>query len=131
MVRKEHLGQRKLQEILARPENKLLYSRRKCTVEPVLGQIKSGIGFDRFLYRGHPQVGSEWNVMCAAANLKKMALVMMRKRQGHAPLNGSQGAFPLPICDHVLKSWIAYGAHWFRSWVASINPQLAPTVAYV
>ena len=130
-VRKEHLGQRKLQEILAHPENKRLYSRRKCTVEPVLGQIKSGIGFDRFLYRGHPQVRSEWNVMCAAANLKKMAGVMMRKWKERAPLKGPQGAFPLPIYGNVLTDWIAHGAHGFRSWGASINRQLAPTVAYV
>lgn len=73
VVRKEHLGQRKLQQILGRPENKRLYSHRKCTVEPVLGQIKSGLGFDRFFYRGLQNVASEWNVVCAALNLKKIA----------------------------------------------------------
>ena len=88
-VRKEHLGQRKLQRIMAHAENKRLYRWRKCTVEPMLGQIKSGIGFDRFLYRGKLKVASEWNVVCAAVNLKKISAAMMRLFQGSIP---SQGA---------------------------------------
>lgn len=130
VVRKEHFGQRKLKQILARPENKLLYSRRKCTVEPALGQIKSGIGFDRFFYRGRPNVRSEWNVMCAAANLKKMAGVIMRMRKEPAPLKGPQGAFLAPSGELVFEGWIAYGVHLFRFWMASITRQVVPALAY-
>jgi transposase len=126
-VRKKHLGQRKLREILARPENKLLYSRRKCTVEPVLGQIKSGIGFDRFLYRGHPNVRSEWNLMCAALNLKKTAAAMRCQRKTKGP----QGVPPRPWAETVWEDPIAYGAHLFRCWTGFIIRQLAPTLAYV
>ena len=123
-VRKEHLGQRKLQEILARPENKLLYRRRKCTVEPVLGQIKSGIGFDRFLYRGYSSVGSEWNVACAATNLKKMAAAMRRKPK-------EPRALPPRLGELGFSGRIAQRMHLLRFWVAPVIRQLAPTLAYV
>ena len=51
-----------------------LYRRRKCTVEPVFGQIKTGMGFRRFYYRGRQNVRSEWNLVCAAFNLRKIAV---------------------------------------------------------
>jgi transposase len=73
-VRKSHLARRELQRIQAL--NKELYGRRKCTVEPVFGQIKSGMGFRRCFYRGKKKVGSEWNVVCAAFNLKKIAALI-------------------------------------------------------
>jgi transposase len=71
-------AKRELQRIMAEPGNRDVYRRRKCTVEPVFGQIKVGMGFRRFLYRGLRSVGSEWNLVCAALNVKKMA-VLMRK----------------------------------------------------
>jgi transposase len=126
-VRKEHLGQRKLQMIMACSENKRLYRWRKCTVEPVLGQIKSGIGFDRFLYRGHPNVGSEWNVMCAAANLKKIAAAMGHQRKTKGP----QTVPPLLRVESLWEGLIAYGVHLFRSWTGFITRQVAPKLAYV
>ena len=126
VVRKEHLGQRKLQQILARPENKLLYSRRKCTVEPVLGQIKSGIGFDRFFYRGHPHVKSEWNLVCAAANLKKMVLIMMKGKTG-----GSGPAFVHATVFVDLKRLMAYGSRWSYSLLDFFRQQFVPMLACV
>ena len=78
-VRKSHLAMRRLREIKERPEMQALYRRRKSTVEPVFGQIKCGMGFRRYLYRGLSNVRSEWNLVCAAFNLKKIAALLQRK----------------------------------------------------
>ena len=69
-----HLAKRELQRIMDEPGYRELYRRRKCTVEPPFGQIKVGMGFRRFFYRGRRNVGSEWNLVCAAFNLKKIGL---------------------------------------------------------
>lgn len=74
-----HISRRELKRLYERPENQKLYRRRKCTVEPVFGQIKFGMGFQRFLYRGRKKIGSEWNVVCAAFNLKKIAAWLIIK----------------------------------------------------
>jgi transposase len=75
-VDKSHLARRRLQEILQEPQNRQLYGHRKTTVEPVFGQIKQGMGFRRYLYRGIDKVASEWDMVCAAFNLKKMAALV-------------------------------------------------------
>ena len=84
-IYESHIARRELQRIYERPENQALYRRRKCTVEPVFGQIKFGMGFQRFLYRGTKNVRSEWNVVCAACNLKKIAGWLKMKNM---PLKG-------------------------------------------
>jgi transposase len=125
-VRTSHLAQRKLRQILDRPENRMLYSRRKCTVEPVLGQIKCGIGFDRFLYRGRAKTGSEWNLVCAAANLKKMALTMI---EGNAPRPALAPVYSRAAA--VLERLIRHGAHGLRSSIVLIMHRIAPKLIYV
>ena len=69
-----HLAKRELRRIMDEPGHRELYRRRKCTAEPPFGQIKVGMGFRRFFYRGRQNVGSEWNLVCAAFNLKKIGL---------------------------------------------------------
>jgi len=49
-----------------------LYSKRKCTVEPVFGIIKAIMGFRQFLLRGVESVRGEWNLVCMAWNLKRL-----------------------------------------------------------
>jgi transposase len=73
-VRKSHLAQRKLQRIME--SQRQLYQQRKSTIEPVFGQIKSVMGFRQFLRRGLQNVGAEWNIVCAAFNLKKIATLI-------------------------------------------------------
>lgn len=51
---------------------KALYALRKSTVEPVIGIIKSVMGFDHFLLRGLDNVTAEWNLACLAYNIKRM-----------------------------------------------------------
>jgi transposase len=75
-------AKRELRRILDEPDNRNIYRRRKCTVEPVFGQIQVGMGFRRFFYRGRQNVSSEWNLLCAAFNVKKIAAVMRRRAGG-------------------------------------------------
>ena len=49
-----------------------LYSQRKSTVEPVIGIIKSVLGFRQFSLRGLENVKGELNLVAMAWNLKRM-----------------------------------------------------------
>jgi transposase len=49
------------------------YRLRKCTVEPVFGQMKQARGFRQFLLRGLDGVSGEWSLVCTAHNLLKLA----------------------------------------------------------
>ena len=69
-------AKRELRRIMEESGNRDIYRRRKCTVEPVFGQIEVGMGFRRFFYRGREKVASEWNLVCAALNIKKIAAKM-------------------------------------------------------
>ena len=51
------------------------YRLRKHTVEPVFGQIKECRGLRRFLHRGLEKVAAEWQMLCTAHNLLKLAAV--------------------------------------------------------
>ncbi|EAY57020.1 MAG: probable transposase [Leptospirillum rubarum] len=66
-------------------ENEAVYRQRKTTVEPVFGQIKSGMGFVHFFCRGLEKVQSEWNLVCGAFNLKKLMAWKQRLVNGPAP----------------------------------------------
>jgi hypothetical protein len=57
---------------LAEETNAELYARRKVTVEPVFGQIKSNRGYRGFTRRGLAAVDSEWKLICAGHNLLKL-----------------------------------------------------------
>jgi transposase len=52
---------------------KALYKRRGQIIEPVFGQIKSGLqGVNRFSRRGKDACDSEWKLICAVYNLRKL-----------------------------------------------------------
>ena len=51
---------------------KTLYKLRQQTVEPVIGIIKSAMGFRQFLLRGTPKVSTEWTLVCLAYNLRRL-----------------------------------------------------------
>jgi transposase len=57
---------------LATTAGKQKYKLRQQTVEPVFGNIKSVLGFRRFLLRGLEAVKLEWALVCAAYNLKRL-----------------------------------------------------------
>jgi hypothetical protein len=54
---------------------RVAYARRKQTVEPVFGIVKSVMGFRLFLLRGLENVCNEWTLVCLAWNLKRMTVL--------------------------------------------------------
>ena len=68
---KEHLRQA-MKRKMATDEAKVIYKKRKITVEPVFGQIKNS-GFRGFSVRGKDKVAGEFSLVCATHNFKKMA----------------------------------------------------------
>ena len=63
---------RRMCEKLQSEEGQVYYRRRKAIVEPVAGWIKEILGFRRFSLRGLEPVQGEWNLVCAAVNLKRL-----------------------------------------------------------
>ena len=54
-------------------EGRAKYRRRKAIVEPPNGWIKQVLGFRQFSFRGIEKVRSEFKLVCAALNLRRMA----------------------------------------------------------
>ncbi len=54
---------------------KAIYAKRKSTVEPVFGIIKSVMGFRQFMLRGFQAVQGEWTLVCIAYNLKRLQVI--------------------------------------------------------
>lgn len=61
-----------MQEKLQTDASRALYAKRKQTVEPVFGIIKSVMGFRQFLLRGLAKVTGEWELVCLAYNVKRL-----------------------------------------------------------
>ena len=53
-------------------EGKKLYAKRKSTVEPVFGIMKSVMGFRQFMLRGIEKVKGEWNLLALCWNIKRL-----------------------------------------------------------
>lgn len=51
---------------------KAIYRRRKCSIEPVFGQIKETMGFRQFSLRGIAAAAGEWCLVCLAYNLRRL-----------------------------------------------------------
>ena len=51
---------------------RMVYAKRKSTVEPVFGIIKAVMGFRQFLLRGLDLVSGEWDLVCIAYNIKRL-----------------------------------------------------------
>jgi transposase len=60
-------------ELLQTVHGKAAYRRRKAIVEPPNGWIKSVLGFRQFSLRGFDKVRAEWQLVCMAMNLRRMA----------------------------------------------------------
>lgn len=72
---------KRMREKLSAEEGRLIYGKRKYTVEPVLGQIKVRSGFSQFLLRGLEKVKLEWKMAATAHNLLKITAAIMRKER--------------------------------------------------
>ena len=62
----------KMKHRLRTKDGRVLYAKRKCTVEPVFGIIKAIMGFRQFSLRGVGFVSGEWDLVCIAWNLKRL-----------------------------------------------------------
>lgn len=60
-----------MRAVLASPEGRETYARRKSTVEPVFGQIRTR-GFQHFSFRGLFKNRCEWAFICLTHNLLKL-----------------------------------------------------------
>ena len=58
------------------PETQQAYRRRKWLSEPPNGWIKNVLGFRQFSMRGLVKAQAEWQLVCAALNLRRMAKMM-------------------------------------------------------
>ena len=54
------------------PQKQKLLKKRKVIVEPIFGIIKQAWGFRRWTLRGLENVRTQWAMICAAFNLKRM-----------------------------------------------------------
>ena len=63
---------------LATLAGRAAYAVRKQTVEPVFGIIKSVMRFRQFSLRGLRKVTGEWNLVCLAWNVKRMAVLRLK-----------------------------------------------------
>jgi transposase len=62
----------RMRHALKTKEGRRIYAQRKCTVEPVIGIIKSVLGFRQFLLRGLENVKGELDLVALAWNMKRM-----------------------------------------------------------
>ena len=62
----------RMRDKMKKDESKDVYRLRKCTVEPVIGNIKQNLGFREFLLRGLQGTKTEMNLVSIAHNLGKM-----------------------------------------------------------
>ena len=58
-------------------DGRALYAKRKSTVEPVFGIIKSAMQFRAFSLRGLERVSGEWSLVCTAFNFKRLASLIV------------------------------------------------------
>jgi transposase len=71
----------RMREKLATERGRTLYGKRKCIVEPVIGQIKTRGGFTQFLLRGIQKVKIEWKIGATAHNLLKIVAAVVKGGQ--------------------------------------------------
>lgn len=62
----------KMRHDLKTKTGRAIYAKRKCTVEPVIGIVKSVLGFRQFLLRGLENVKGELNLVAMGWNIKRM-----------------------------------------------------------
>ena len=69
----------KMSRKLKTKKGKNIYKKRKETVEPVFGIIKQVMGFRQFMLRGIDKVNTEWSLVKAAYNFKRLHNLLYRR----------------------------------------------------
>jgi hypothetical protein len=75
-----------MRRTLATDEGKAAYARRKATVEPVFGQIRSCRGIRQMSFRGLFKNRCEWLLICATHNVLKLWRAIRRAAQPQLPV---------------------------------------------
>jgi transposase len=75
-------------------EAKKIYGQRKQVVEPAIGNYKENLGFREYLTRGLKSVRNEFNLVCTAANLRKIWIYSI-KNEIFGRENGNKWNFSL------------------------------------
>lgn len=89
-----HPYEKELQQMrqkLDSDSGKTIYGKRKYTVEPPFGHIKSIMGFTSFLLRGNQKVTGEFKLVSIAHNLKKIWLYLKANQQNLAGMCPAAG----------------------------------------
>jgi transposase len=73
---------REMAEKMQTKKAKEVYSERKEVVERIIGHYKENLGFRNFLTRSLDTVRNEFNLVCAAHNLKKIWILLQNKKIG-------------------------------------------------
>ena len=63
-------------------QGKEVYRKRKEIVEPVFGQVKSNLGFVRFLLRGLGKAPGEWALISLVHNIRRIYAYLKAKGGG-------------------------------------------------
>ncbi len=71
-IPKDATPKQRMARKLRTQKGKAAYARRKVIVEPVFGQMKTTQGAGRLLLRGHEHARSEWRLLAACHNLRKL-----------------------------------------------------------
>jgi len=77
------------------------YALRKNLVEPVFGNLKFNMKFDRFLLRTLPKVSGEFTLMCIAHNIKKLLSVYL----AHTPSKATLQAVIHGVLAFLQRKW--------------------------
>jgi transposase len=81
-------GKEKMIRKLKTKKGKNTYKKRKETVEPVFGIIKSVMGFRQFMLRGLEKVNTEWALVRVAYNFKRLHTLLGGKSLIACPAYG-------------------------------------------
>jgi transposase len=79
------------------PQAKETYKLRAQTVETVIGDIKENKGMSTFLTRGLKTAKTEFNLVCASTNLKKIWLHLQKERKARRNYLSNITSYKLPI----------------------------------
>ncbi|MAP64705.1 MAG: transposase [Microbacterium sp.] len=71
------IARQRMDDKLAEPGNREIYTKRQHSIEPVFGNIKNNLGYRRFARRGIAAVQSEWRLICSAHNLLKLRTAIL------------------------------------------------------
>ena len=93
----------RMRRTLTTKRGRRLYEQRRWMIEPVFGQIKENRGISRFQRRGFEACASEWKLIAASHNLRKLYRHQQPRRSprsaGHPSAKGRPSLTNLGPCQ--------------------------------